>query len=146
MPVEKYNISMAPENHAAIEARGAAQFGLRSATINTSLERYFAVLAATRRNLVQQFSDGEIGAMLDACNGTLFGNPHSIRLLWANIEDSVPDGIEAKWGIDASALAQRLRGLSYAENVTLVDAIEQWWHRVAGGETPDATVAEVLGS
>lgn len=43
------------------------------------------------------------------------------------LEDSLPDGIGEKWGVDAPALVARLRALPYADELALVAGIEAWW-------------------
>jgi hypothetical protein len=146
-----FSVSLSPDATDFVEKRTTAQSGRftggvgKSEVVSTGLERYDAILQAGRRELAQMLIDAETAAILDACNGTLFADPHSIRLVWANVEDSIPDGIEAKWGIDAPGLSGKLRSLAYAESVALVDAIERWWRRVGEGEELRGTTEEVFG-
>lgn len=119
--------------------------GNRTGVLNKHLERYFAMLAESRRRLRQQFSDREIALLVDLFNGTLFADTFSISYLAAEVEDA-EDEWSPKWGVDRDALLDKLHGLSYADSAALVDAIERWWDRVGQGETPQPTVAEVLGN
>lgn len=150
MTYTRHAVSLSPQAAAHIEARstGSGRFAGsigKSEVVSTSLERFDAILAYARRELAGLLSDAETAAILDSCNGTLFADSASIQLIWANVEDSAAGGIEAKWGIDATELSAKLRGLSYAESTALVDAIERWWRRVGSGETLSPTVAEVFG-
>lgn len=117
----------------------------RTAALNKHLERYFAMLAESRRRLRQQFSDGEIGLLVDLFNGTLFADTFSISYLAAEVEDAEDEWFP-KWDVDRDALLGKLGGLSYADSAALVDAVERWWDRTVQGETPQPTAAEVLGS
>jgi hypothetical protein len=50
------------------------------------------------------------------------------RHLWAEVEDADRlDGLGAKWGIDAHALAARLRDLSPGARMAILDAVERFW-------------------
>lgn len=107
---------------AALDARSES----RAEAIRRSLERYYDLLRRTRVNLADRFSAGECGAILDANNGSIF-ETWSIRLVAANVEDSEPDGLYEKWGINGPALVDKLQSLSLVEAHALVDAIERWW-------------------
>ncbi len=132
MPVSKFSISLFSDAVAEIEKRE----GDRSSIVNTSLERYFAILSRARRRLADLLSDQEMGLILDVLNGTLFSDTISLQLVYGEIEDSLPDGYAEKWEVDGPALVEKLRTLTYPENVALVDAVERWWSRVAAGEQP----------
>jgi uncharacterized protein (DUF885 family) len=139
MTVSKFSISLQPDVAEKIQARRErfeAKSIERSVVINKSLDRYFFILDQARRRLAELLTDGEIGLILDVLNGTLFAEPFSIQLVPAEIEDSFPDGYTQKWKVDGPALVMKLRGLSYAELVSLVDAVERWWNRVSAGEQP----------
>lgn len=107
---------------AALDARGDN----RAETIRRDLARYYDLLYRTRRDLAGRFSAGECGALVDANNGTIF-EPWSIPLLYTNVEDSEPDGLYEKWGIDGPGLVLKLQSLSLVEAHAIVDAVERWW-------------------
>lgn len=92
-------------------------------------DRYQEIL---RRAAPPALSDGEMNALRDACNGTLHEPAALIRgSLWIGIEDSLPDGLAEKWQIDGAALVEKLRGLTYPQEVALVEQIEAYWASVA---------------
>jgi hypothetical protein len=137
MPVEKYSISLMPDIAAAVALRS----GERSTTINRSLDRYFAILDAARRRLAVLLDDQEMGLILDVLNGTLFAEPFSIQLVEHEIADALTErdllgeGYAEKWKVIGPELVGKLLGLTYPEQVALVDAVERWWNRVGAGES-----------
>lgn len=104
----------------------------RAEAVRRSLERYYDLLERTRKTLRSEvgglppFTQGELGALVDANNGTHF-EPWSISLVAANVEDSIPDGIGEKWHINVSELVDKLNAMDDVECHALVDAIERWW-------------------
>lgn len=104
-----------------------------SGTINRLADRYYEIVRRSRIDL----SPGELDAVRDALNGwlaepaaTIAGGPA------LEVEDALPDGLAERHGIDGPALVAKLRGLTYAQEVALVDAVEQYWRTVSadGGE------------
>lgn len=113
----------------------------RSQTAKRDLDRYYALLARS----LPTFSQPEASILCDVANGTLF-EPHTMMLLWANVADAEQDGIAQKWQITAeqfAAFVARLRRLSYAECVAVVDACERAWHLMSVSE-PQMPLREVL--
>lgn len=103
-----------------------------SGSINRIADRYYEILRRSRIDL----SDAEMDAVRDALNGwlaepaaTISGGPA------LEVEDALDDGLAERHGIDGRALVDKLRELSYAQEVALVDYVEQFWRAV----TPDAT-------
>jgi|WetSurMetagenome_2_1015567.scaffolds.fasta_scaffold318848_2 hypothetical protein len=135
MPVTKQSVSLMPEIVAQIEQRQDAARGNFSGTINESLSRYFEMLRRERAALRIQFSGPELALLCDVLNGSLMQS-YSIPLLYAEVEDSVPDGYAEKWQVDGPALAAKLRSLSYGQTAALVDAVERWWSGSYSGERP----------
>ena len=88
------------------------------------LERYYKVLEQSLKQL--EFTVAELRLMADVANGTLF-EPHTVSLLWANVADSAEEGYGQKWGVDIEVLVSKLRALSFAQTMALVDALERWW-------------------
>lgn len=88
-------------------------------------DRYLEML---RRTALPAFSDAEMDALRDSNNGTWHEPAAMIRgALWIGVEDSLPDGLADKWGIDGEALVEKLRALTFAQEVRLVEQIERWW-------------------
>lgn len=112
----------------------------RGATARTQLERYFDMLDLTlsdaRRKLA--LTEGEASFLVDVANGT-FWELFSARMIWAEVLDA-PDSVAAEWGVDRDDLAARLRNLTTAERLAVVDAIERWWGM------PDRDANDVPGS
>ena len=91
------------------------------------LERYYALLAVS----LPALSELETMALRDALNGTVL-DVSTARLLWAGVDDAIRlDGLAEKWGIDGVALVARLRGLTLAQSLALVDAVERYWAEVS---------------
>ena len=85
-----------------------------------------------RARIAQRFSEAELNAFRDCCNGTIFGPAGLIDgAVLANFEDSAPDGLYEKWVIDAPATIAKLRALTYPDQVALVEDIEIFWRGVA---------------
>lgn len=97
-----------------------------SGRLSTIADRYLEILRRAR--VASRFSEPELNAMRDCCNGTWFEPAQLIDgAILANVEDSRVDGLYEKWGIDGDALAAKLRSLIFADQVALVEEIEQWW-------------------
>lgn len=99
-----------------------------SGTINRIADRYYEILRRSRIDL----SEPEINAVRDALNGwlaepaaTIHGGPA------LEVEDALEDGLAERHGIDGRALVAKLRALTYAQEVALVDSVEQYWRGVA---------------
>ena len=88
-------------------------------------DRYLELL---RRTDLPALTDAEMSALRDVNNGTWHEPAAMIRgALWLGIEDSLPDGIAEKWDIDGGALVEKLRVLTFAQEVKLLEMIERWW-------------------
>jgi len=146
MPVEKMGISLPPTTYEQLMARVGSDE--RSGHLARSLDRYFSILQAERRRLRDCLSDAEIALICAALNGAWLGDQANVRLIWASVQDAIElDSKDAYHGVeDGTALVAKLRGFGYVRLVALADAVEVWWQRVAGGEQPAPTVAEVLGN
>lgn len=108
----------------ALEVR-AEQGRPASLVAQRDLERYYETL----RRSMPSLTVGEASLLADVCNGT-YWEPHTVTLLWANVADALDDPVAEKWGMSdayAQDFVQRLRRLSYAECMALVDALERFW-------------------
>lgn len=100
-------------------------------------DRYMEILRRTPR---PDLSEGEINALRDVCNSTLHEPASMIRgSLWLGVEDSLPDGLAEKWRIDGHALVEKLRRLTYPQEVALVEQIESYWADVAAKKNAAAS-------
>lgn len=107
-----------------------------SGRLSTIADRYLEILRRTR--VARLFSEAEINAMRDVCNGTWFEPAQLIDgAILANVEDGEADGLYEKWEIDGAALREKLRGLDFTHQVALVEEIEQWWRTQRPSEPTD---------
>lgn len=107
------------------EAIGVSPDSL-SGRLSVIADRYLEILRRTRA--ARQFSDAELNALRDCCNGTWFDPAALIDgAILANVADSREDGLFEKWEIDGEALMAKLRALPFADQVAMVEDIEQWW-------------------
>ena len=85
-------------------------------------DRYLEIL---RRAPLPDLSEAEMNALRDSCLGVLNEPAAQIRgSLWLGVEDSLPDGLAEKWQIDGAALVEKLRALTYPQEVRLVEMVE----------------------
>lgn len=87
------------------------------------LERYYTLLRDEFATL--RLTEAEASLLCDVCNGTIW-EPHTMRLLWAQIADAEPELFE-KWGVDQAPFISRLRQLTPGQTFAIVDAIERFW-------------------
>jgi hypothetical protein len=87
------------------------------------LDRYRDVLARS----LPKFSVGEACLLCDICNGW-FVTTASYCLIWMEVEDGIElDGLDEKWEVDSPGFVDRLKALTPAENIAVIDAIERWF-------------------
>jgi hypothetical protein len=114
-------------------ARGAREDDGPSAgnVARRDLQRYYHCLAETFETIA--LTEAEASLVVDACNGILFES-WSVSLLSAIVDNAIRlEGLADKWGVDGPALlVERLRGLSYCQSLTLVDAVERYWQAPDG--------------
>ncbi len=101
-----------------------------SGRLGAVCDRYAEILRRAR--ILPRFTEQELDALRDCCNGTWFEPAQLIDgAVLANFEDSLVDGLAEKWAIDSAALSDKLRALTYAEQVALVEEIERYWRESA---------------
>jgi len=96
----------------------------RSGRINQICADYRAIL----RDHMPTMTRAEWCAIMDATNGLAIPTEDADatrRFLWAEVSDS-PE-LAQKWGIDAAALAMRLRSMSTVELVAVCEAGRTFW-------------------
>ncbi len=127
--------AVGPHNTSVDKAIGPSLSG-RLATI---AERYIEIIARARP---KDLTRAEWCVILDANNGVFegLGTARLGSMMWANVADSVDEGIGPKWGLtDAQVrdLARRMQALPHTAQVSIVEAVEQFWLR-AELETDEA--------
>jgi len=88
------------------------------------LDRYYTLLAAALRDV--DLKEGEALLICDALNGTHI-DPTLARLLHAEIEDALEDGLAEKWMVDGETLVMLLRNMTLLQRMAICDAVERWW-------------------
>lgn len=75
-------------------------------------------------------SEPEWECLRDVLNGTAY-DPSLARslplILASEVEDSGPDGMAEKWGVDLAGLADRLRTLHPADAWAVWNQVRGWW-------------------
>ena len=135
----KLSISLPPELLTSIQSRDDAT----SRGIRSGLERYYAAMSLSRRKLSGIFSDRECSMLLDVCEGKKFDHSIAINLIAAAVSFSVEQGKHVKWKMsdeEADDLLAKLRDMTYFERLTLVDAIECWWHDDSDDKLPPSSL------
>lgn len=117
----------------ALTVRRCWEHPSRGAVAARDLERYYTVL---RRELrAARLSEGEAGALCEVLQGALL-DAGSAWVLPVEIEDTLPDGLAARWEIDGPALVARLRAMLGSGLLAIVDAVERWWALPDDERTP----------
>lgn len=147
MPIQKTSVTLDPRILAEIDRR-TEKFsgeGNRSAVISRHLDRYFSLLARARRELRELLGDGETMLIVDVLNGVGFWDTFGIYMVAHEVADGISlDRLDQKWKVDGKALVDKLSNLTDAQHLALVDSVTMWWDRVAKGEQPPHTTADVF--
>lgn len=112
-----------------------------SGRLNSIIVRYAGMVDAAMPALTLP----EWLAVCDANNGT-FLEVEAIkfdpaRSAWLNVADSGPDGLAEKWGVNLEDLAQKLRAMSYPEQVAVWEIIQRFWRGNHKGDFADTFAA-----
>lgn len=101
-----------------------------SGRLGTLCDRYAEIIRRTR--VASRFTEAELNALRDCCNGTWFEPAQLIDgAIRANFDDSLPDGLADKWDVDPDKVRAKLDALTYADQVALVENIEKFWRTTA---------------
>jgi hypothetical protein len=127
----KITAHLTPETLDACNARGSV-----SGTINRAIGRYVELIE--RERIEEQFTASELDAIRDALGGwhaepaaMVAGGPA------LEVSDALEDGLADSHGVDGGTLLSKLAGLSYPQEVALVDAVERYWHAVSAAHAKD---------
>ena len=112
--------------------------------INAILERYSMIYHGAMPTL----TEGEWMAICDANNPgqDITGMPWSTSVLWANVADSGPDGIDEKWGIKHEDLAARMRAMPMASQVAIHEVVRAFWASPELNSLPTRDLLEKSGA
>lgn len=124
---KRTSIYLSPPLAAALDGIPA---GGQSRRLGDIADRFGEIMRRAR--IRHRFSEAELMALRDCCNGTWFQPSGLIDgAVLANFEDSLIDGLAEKWEIEAGACAEKLRAMTFADQVALVEDIEAFWRGVA---------------
>lgn len=117
MADNRTTIYLGPPLLAALEG-----FANRSGRLNELAERYAALIAEVTPALTK----GEWCLICDILNASM-RTADLGRLLWAEIEDSEPDGVGPKWGVDIKPLAAKVRAMRTGERLAILEVVDRFW-------------------
>jgi hypothetical protein len=106
-----------------LSARVSSREDLTSTAIR-DLTRYYAVLEHSRPAL----SQGEWMLLFDVLNGTML-DEQIAPYLWAEVTDAYDEDrdLAEKWGVAVPSLIDKLRRMSFAEQMAVCDLVERFW-------------------
>jgi hypothetical protein len=88
------------------------------------LERYAEIVRHEQAALGRRFVDAELRLVAEVLHGIRFDSAASCRGLWLAVEARLIDEeLDRKWKIDGDALLEKLKGLSYAQEVSLIEGL-----------------------
>ncbi len=120
------SIYLRPVLEAELEARGSN----RNHIIHRDLERLYTLYRLALREV--KLTLPEAWFIVDMLNGSMM-DANTAGLLWAEAEDAIAlDGLDKKWKIDGKAFVEKLKKLSDAQALALVDAAERFWQANTG--------------
>lgn len=128
---KKAGIHIGPQLEAIIGATGDETGITTSKRVNVIGDRYAEILR--RERVEKMFSEAEWNALRDMLNGTL-NEPASLIAgsLAQGWDDALQDGIAEKWGVDDFEMTRRLAGLSFPQQIAVIEAVEKWWRAQRG--------------
>jgi hypothetical protein len=114
-----------------------------SGVINSIADRYGEVV----RRSMPSLSQNEWMLIFDSLNGVILSDSaQSVAGLWGGIEDSIRlDGLDEKWQVNGPALVDRLRALSYPEQVAIADTAERFWAQFGNKDVQFTEALVALG-
>ncbi|KZE35113.1 hypothetical protein [Crenobacter luteus] len=105
-------------------AAAEADAGLSPARMQQIYDRYAEMVRREQATLSRIFSDAELKLVAAALHGVGFESAASCRGLWLVVEaqliDAEPD---REFGVDALALLDKMKGLSYAQEIALIEGL-----------------------
>jgi hypothetical protein len=88
------------------------------------LERYAEIVRHEQAVLGRRFIDAELRLVAEVLQGIRFDSAASCRGLWLAVEARLIDEeLDRKWKVDGDALLEKLKGLSYAQEVALIEGL-----------------------
>lgn len=99
------------------------------------LERYAEIIRREQMLLSRRFADAELHLLAEVIRGIHFDSADSCRGLWLAVEARMlADEIDQRHGVDGEALLEKMKALSYTQEVALIEALTPPEH---AGEADD---------
>ncbi len=115
---------VSPSTESAIRSRMTGADASASGALERILDRYGEIM----RREQPQLTEAEWNLMRDVLNGCWLSPARSCAWIDIEAEDGIRlNGLDAKWEVDGPALVAKLRALTFAQRVAIVDAVEIWW-------------------
>lgn len=132
------SIYLRPVLETELETRGDN----RNHVIHRDLERLYTLYRLALREV--KLTLPECWFLVDMLNGSLM-DANTAGLLWADAEDACAlDGLDKKWQVDGKAFVEKLKKLSDAQALALVDATERFW-QANTGSMEDEDIRKLFG-
>ena len=94
------------------------------ARIQEMCDRYAEIIRREQAMLSRRFSDNELRVVAEVLRSTRFETAESCRGLWLAVESRIlHDELDQKHQADGDALLERLKALSYTQEVALIEAL-----------------------
>jgi hypothetical protein len=130
MPVIKKSVSLSTDVIEMVDAFVGRYYGEEfSARLAEIVEDYTAMVSRAKKEVAPLLSEAEWNYLRDMLNGTIVdAGADFAAYLAMDVEDANRlDGLGEKWEIDASALAQKLKSLSFFHGYAIIKAVDEWW-------------------
>lgn len=101
-----------------------------SRRINEIGDRYIEIIKRTE--IEKKFTEAELNLICDANNGHVEFGASMIGEIWQGIDDSmILDETHIKWNVDRESFLEKLKGLTFAEEIAVIEYYEQFWRKVS---------------
>ena len=112
----------------------------RSARINQICADWRDFVSAS----VPTLTEAQWCALIDATNGTMLDDEHTLRMVWAEIADARE--ICEKWQADQAATIDALRAMTWPELMALRETIRRYWSAIEAQPTSHRAALEAAGA
>jgi len=108
-----------------LEAGAATtESGLSETRWREIYDRYAEIVRREQSHLSRLFSDDELHLIAAVLKGVSFESAASCRGVWLVVEARmIDDELDRTYQVDGAALLERLKGLSYSQEVALIEAL-----------------------
>ena len=132
----KSDIYRSPPFDAALAGGIGEADGNRSRRVAHVCDRYLEIL---RRADLPAFSEAEWGLLREVLSGIPREPASNLRGLWHRVHDAAEVGrLTERWTVDGPDLINRLKLLSYVQEVALIEKVEEWAARGGDGDASAA--------